>query len=281
MHALVWGALSFGSIRGLLAQDVGGDGAPAAPAGPSPRLVDVPKFHRDEYEKLAALIDHVHIWVAESSDGCAVLDAIADFAANIGQWLKVAGGTKSECVRDQVCSCLPGLAEISTELGAFVGYSTARISCLVSSKVIGVQGRCICHASIELDPVHVCVVRHHVSLAKPAAAVRVVVGRVTDAAPLLAEEFGMESVKFSFMDHRGTRFHEESAWLARLRLAAPKAHTLADNVLEPGAPVFCWEVSCQGGGTAWALREFLRERAEDWMVACNLHGGAARMNRLP
>merc|ERR1719161_403745 len=117
-----------------------------------------------------------------------VLEAIADFAANIGQWLKVAGGTKGECVHDRICCRWFASAELSTELGAFVRYSTARIACLLDTRASQHQG--VRHASIEMDPVHVCVVRHHVNLARPAGAIRIVAGRVIDVLPFMSEEFG-------------------------------------------------------------------------------------------
>lgn len=236
------------------------------------------RYHRDEYRKLAALVEYLHEEVGGPSSPEAVLAAMARFSQSDGRWLKVAAGEKS--------ACLEGLAARSThacrgaslmgELGAFVGYSAVLAA---RSAPPGARLR-----SLELDPVHVAVARFAACLAAPGAAeLAFAVGHAADALPGVAEDYGARMLAFLFMDHCNSRFHEERDTIDRLQLDAVGAEALADNVLKPGAPIFAWRalhrgVGGRGGAVAWSLAEFLHEDQEDWMVAT---GAAAPRGLLP
>lgn len=184
----------------------------------------------------------------------------------VGQWLKIAGGLKAECLTGSASRRRLGDDEVALEFGAFVGYSTVRVASLLS-QTTKYNGPVIRMASFELDPVHTCIVRHHLNAARVQAAVLMLTGHAADSLRLLTEELGTNGAGFFFMDHRGTRFHVEVQGLEELRHASPGMRGLADNVLEPGAPVYAWHIARRPGTVAWSLCEFLHSEEEDWMVS--------------
>merc|ERR1712032_670357 len=112
--------------------------------------------------------------------------------------------------------------------------------------------------------------RHLLNLGERAGMAEVRSGQVRDLVPRIVDEWGGLSVGLLFMDHRGTRFHEELYLFERQSMLVSQANTIADNVLHPGAPVFLWEESRPSSvraATVWSLPEFGGEGAiEDWMA---------------
>merc|ERR1719236_88672 len=91
---------------------------------------------------------------------------------------------------------------------------------------------------LEVEPVHVCVARWMVDMACLSRVVEVWAGIAHDVCLRVADEFGGYSTRMIFMDHRGTKFHEDLQQLEDLKLLAPAAAILADNTLKPAAPHF-------------------------------------------
>jgi len=124
---------------------------------------------------------------------------------------------------------------------------------------------------LEVDPVHASVARRFVDLAGVSVAAEVWLGLLQDTLALLPERAGEGSGTFSFMDQRGTTFHEDLALLERMRSLPPCAAVTADNVNKPGAPVFLWHLTrCPQfafSAMLWSLREFASEAVEDWQAA--------------
>jgi len=125
--------------------------------------------------------------------------------------------------------------------------------------------------TIEADPVHVAIARHFIDGVLCSSLVEVQPGMVRDVVPLVNEVFGGLSSGFLFMDQKGTTFHLDFALLNRLRWFQPNGYVVADNVVRPGAPVYCWSLtrtSMTLKPSFWSLPEFLEESAgvEDWMA---------------
>lgn len=214
-------------------------------------------------QKLAHLIWYVEM--SASSPG-EVLRGIEGFASQRGrQWLKVAGGVKAEVLLQTLgCACqAPG--RICLEFGAFIGYTCIRLS----HSCVTLGGNGVQVVSLEADPVPFVVARHFVDIAKLSCAAEVMFGSVQDVLPRVLEEFGLSSVRFAFLDYRGTRFHQDFVFYRMLGLPACSSRIVADNVLCPGAPLFLWHVWCcipRGNFEVWTVPEFESESIEDWMV---------------
>jgi len=218
-------------------------------------------------QKVARLIDEVE---ADGSMGepQSILQSCERFAKYKGQWLKVAGLEKAEILSTGF-RARPLLShQVITEFGAFVGYTAVRLGNMVLKHG---EGRVI---SLEVNPIHVCVARHLLDLAALSQVSEVRPGQAKDALPWISEECGGACVGFSFMDHRGTIFHKDFALLEKMHLFAPRSRFIADNTLNPGAPLFLWMQKAQWRLTRtltvqWALTEFLSEH-EDWTAVCDL-----------
>jgi len=141
-----------------------------------------------------------------------------------------------------------------------VGYTSVRLADRLSS---GPGPRSF---SLEVDPVHRAVAGWLLDLCGLARWGEVWGGQVRDLLPRLAEELGAGCCSFAFADHRGTRFHEDFAGLARVGAPAAALQAVADNVLNPGGPVFAWGLRAAPYATAWSLREFMSPDREDWMA---------------
>merc|ERR1711865_1162195 len=102
-------------------------------------------------------------------------------------------------------------------------------------------------------------------------------GHIPWHTPRYVEEFGQFGVGFSFMDHKGTRFHEDLGDLRASKTLGPRSRLLCDNVLKPGAPDHLWMhhradssfalASNPSEGPSciiWAMHEFLEPDMEDW-----------------
>lgn len=202
------------------------------------------------------------------------------FGRGVGQWLKVAGGDKADVTEAALRARgrLPGY-EVSTEFGAFVGYSGIRFAVLVLAARGHGAAASPGGVSFEVDPVHAAVARHFVDLAGLARGAEVWLGLLQDTVALLPERTGEASETFGFMDQRGTTFHEDLELLERMRLLPPHAAITADNVNKPGAPVFLWHLTrcpqLASSTVLWSLREFASEAVEDWQAAASAGPPAA------
>jgi len=188
-------------------------------------------------------------------DAC--MAAVEQFAESRSLWLKITAWEKALVVHE--CAKL-SRARLVVELGAYVGYSAMNIGRAVRRH----GGRV---ASIEVDPVHVSIVRNMVEFAGLSDVVDAWTGYCGDVIPHLLGHYGPRSVDMVFMDQKGTRFHTDLELLRSHDLLADGAVILADNVLKPGAPLYIWHL---GHGpyrhlTAVSVREFILQ-SEDWMV---------------
>merc|ERR1711865_950403 len=188
----------------------------------------------------------------------------------MGQWLKVAGDEKAEILESGFHTRSLQAFEAIMEFGVYVGYTAVRLGSLVAGTRTHVGA-----ISLEVSPVHVCVARHLLDLGELAHVSEVKSGQAKDALPRMSEELGGHCVGFSFMDHRGTIFHQDFALLEQCLLFAKRSRFVADNTLNPGAPVFLWirQRFCTGGSasftTQWAITEFLSDH-EDWTALCDV-----------
>lgn len=221
------------------------------------------------YKKLALFDEFVEAW-AKSSTGSALLEVTDAFAAGVGQWLKVAGGCKA-AVLQGARTHASAQGRVSVELGAFIGYTSARLA-RPSSGTRGPGG-----ISVEIDPVHKYFARHFIDLARLSSTAEVWCGQAKDCIPRLAEEVGSRAAALAFVDHSGARFREDLVRLAAVRVRLADAQAVADNVLKPGVPLLVWhsasaalspaaDESCNRRGCMWSLREFMHDNLEDWML---------------
>jgi len=230
------------------------------PPGISNRHVQHPGL-----KKVALLVDTV-IAVVPPGFPALLLAEFEHFAGHRGQWLKVAGLEKAEIIEAALQVRPSGAHEVAGEFGAFVGYTAVRLSMLLGPETPA-------HVSLEVNPVHVCVAHHMLDFAHLARAGEVRPGLVKDALSVVLEEVGQRSLSFLFMDHRGTIFHHDAAFLEKHLLQAAHSNLLADNTLNPGSPVLLWErcnhhgigaeAAGQGTFVPYALTEFLADH-EDW-----------------
>lgn len=151
-------------------------------------------------------------------------------------------------------------AGYAVEYGAFVGYTSVRLASRLSDEA-GPRS-----FSLEVDPVHQALATRLLDLCGLLRWGEVWGGQVRDVLPRLAEELGARCCALAFADHRGTRFHEDFAGLARVGAPAVVMQAVADNVLNPGGPVFAWGLRFMPYATAWSLPEFLSPDKEDWMA---------------
>jgi len=219
--------------------------------------------------KVAQLVDEVEGEVTPGRPQD-ILAACEHFAKYKGQWLKVAGLEKAEILEAGYNMRPLQAHELIMEFGVYVGYTAVRLGAMVAD-----SRRCIGAISLEVSPVHVCVARHLLDLGELAHVSEVKSGQAKDALPRVSEELGDQCVGFSFMDHRGTIFHQDFALLEQCVLFAKRSRFVADNTLNPGAPVFLWirQYFCTGGSasftTQWAITEFLSDH-EDWTAVCDI-----------
>lgn len=188
-------------------------------------------------------------------DACMV--AVEEFAESRSLWLKITAWEKATVVHEVARLARPKLV---LEIGAYVGYSAMNLARAVRPH----GGRVV---SIEVDPIHVTIVRNMVEYAGMSDSVDVWTGYCYDVIPHLLDTYGPQSFGMVFMDQKGTRFHTDLELLERLGLLADGAVILADNVLKPGAPLYIWHLANgpYTGLTAVSVREFLLQ-SEDWMV---------------
>lgn len=268
---------------------LGGHMARATLKHPIPVAIDGPDLLRPagstrfRYSKLMLLISQLEAELDAEPDAelraFAVLRVIDRFAEKSEkQWLKVAGDDKGY-VLEACCRRRPlGLGQLALEFGCFVGYTTCRLGLLLglssSKKEAGVAQTCV--VSLERDATHVNVARHILDLARLREVAEAQVGLLPLVAPRTTEEFGWGCIGFSFMDHKGTRFHEDFDELTSRRAPAPDASVLADNTLNPGSPDLLWRLT-RGGipftVALWSLAEFAHTPpVEDWQCLSDARG---------
>jgi len=228
-----------------------------------------------------------------------VLKEIDKFSQGLGKWLKVAGDDKSEILQHSINSRPMTEFRTMVEFGAFVGYTACRMGrCVELAYQRGYEDGTILFedsrlqgsnriTTMEIDPIHACIARHVLDIARLSHVVEVWIGQVKDLIPRLGEEHGCTSLNMVFMDQRGTTFHDDLSQLEELRLMFPGCRLVADNTVKPGAPVYCWHttVSETYSTTNYTLHEFLESSIEDWQVVCDyqgpLAGPAGRRRPLP
>lgn len=222
---------------------------------------------------MSQLIEHVENMLNGDGPCEDLLAAVENFACGSGRWLKIAGGNKAEVLEYALHARQWGPAEIAVECGTFIGYSAIRLARSVHWGQDGHNLACPrVVVSIEVNPIQVCIARHMIDLVKFAQAAEVWVGQVRDIIPRLLEEFAVRGTGFIFLDHKGQIFHMDLMQAEHLQLFARDAHTVADNVASPGAPLLLWHMSCNKVwmSSVWALHEFLEPDHEDWMITAIL-----------
>jgi len=235
-----------------------------------PTSVSVALAPSAAYKKLATLLDYVELHV-QIGDSSSLMRAIEAFGSGVGQWLKVAADCKAELVEASMKRRCPSEFVASVEMGTFVGYTALRFGRWVNARGPGMApGRSV---SLEVDPIHALITRHHLSLAHLAAGTDVWIGQALDLIPRLAEDLGLRSLTLAFMDHRGTKFHSDLWRLQHHRLFLPGATHVCDNTLKPGAPACLWLMAFKDKGLLaanWSLNEFAHWNSEDWMLVNEL-----------
>mmetsp|Transcript_11048 Transcript_11048/g.31289 ORF Transcript_11048/g.31289 Transcript_11048/m.31289 type:complete len:284 (+) Transcript_11048:312-1163(+) len=221
--------------------------------------------------KLAMLVQHVEAVLSRGPRVAEeVLEAVVEFSLKrFNYWLKVAADVKGTLIDYVLDHAGAPRHRIRLELGAFVGYSGLRLAgALRPPPAAGAPPWRV--VSLEVDPLHVCVARHMLHLGERSHAAEVRTGQVRDLIPRIADEAGGLSAGLLFMDHRGTRFHEELYLFERQAAPCPGMDTICDNVLHPGAPVFLWEETrpdTARTAIVWSVPEFGGEGCiEDWMA---------------
>jgi len=221
--------------------------------------------------KLAMLVQHVEaVLVRGEQTGAALQEACVEFSGKkYNYWLKVAADQKAEVIDDILHAAPESRHRIRLELGAYVGFSGLRLAGVQQAQPpAGFAAWRV--MSLEVDPLHVCIARHMLNLGERAGLAEVRTGQVRDLIPRISDELGESSLGLVFMDHRGTRFHEEVYLFERHRMPTSQMEIIADNVLHPGAPVFLWEETrpnSDRSATVWSVPEFGGESCiEDWMA---------------
>jgi len=263
MHQELWLQLlmSGSDTLRLPASIVGSDPAGSLGGGLDPGFRMY--LHR-RYHKVVVLVEFVEVRVGAASPETVLAACEVFSTGSARQWLKVAGDGKAELIEDGLQRRADPTRTVIAELGSFVGYSAVRMA-----------WRTFCASivlSLESDAVHVAVARHLADLAGVSIAVNVWAGPAQDSQRRFTDEFGAFSVGFIFMDHRGTRFHEDLAALQQLHGPPPSLVFLADNVLKPGAPECLWQVEHSSTRNlctqiSWSMPEFVQESSEDWMLS--------------
>ena len=222
------------------------------------------------YQKLGLLVGFVEATLLDASPQ-AVLTCIESFVSDTHQrWLKIAGGPKADVIDASVRARPLSPFEVGVEMGCFVGYTAVRLGWRLGEPGAEAWGVSLRPGvvSTELESVHVCIARHHVDAARLAAAAEVWPGHIPWATPRYVEQFGGGGVGFTFMDHKGTRFHADLADCKASGVLPPKARLLCDNVLKPGAPEHLWRHhgapwEARGAAAVWLLHEFMEPECED------------------
>lgn len=216
------------------------------------------------YQKLGRLLCFVEATALGGSPQ-SILSCVEGFVGDEHErWLKIAGGPKADLIDAAVATRPLSQAEVGIEMGCFVGYTAIRLGWRFGRGRPG--GLAV--VSTEFDAVHVCVARHHVDAARLAGATEVWAGHIPWVTPRYSEQFGQHCAGFTFMDHKGTRFHQDFDDCRSSQISSPRFRLLCDNVLKPGAPEHLWNhhrtSECSPGAIVWMLHEFMEPECEDW-----------------
>jgi len=216
-------------------------------------------FHHKEIRALETVIN-----TAEPDDPESIAAVIEDLAL-VESSLKVSGGEKA-CVLDNVLQ--RHRPTMVLEFGSYVGYTTTRIA----HQVRAWGGRCV---SFEMDPINVAISRNIVELAGLSDVAKVQVGHSDDSLEIVVDECGAKSIQFVFMDQRVTRFHADLQKLEVSGVLADPCCVIADNVLNPGAPLHVWRVCSmpQYATDIVSLRKFGNALVQDWMTISMVRTG--------
>lgn len=193
------------------------------------------------------------------------MDAIDAHAQGVGQWLKVAGMDKAALIEEVLTRRPCTGAQAAVEYGSFVGYTSVRLTNRLRSGFHSLRS-----VSLEVDHVHQAVSRRLLALTGLSPWGEIWNGQVRDLIPRVIDELGAQSAGFLFMDHRGTRFHEDLAHLCRVNGLASAGYIVADNVLNPGGPIFAWGIGRSHHSTVWSVTEFMSQDREDWMAVIDV-----------
>jgi len=221
------------------------------------------------YQKLGRLILWVEATALEGSPE-SLLRCIEGFVGDAHQrWLKIAGGPKADVVDDAVAKRPLGRSEVCVEMGCFVGYTAIRLGWRFWEQAREEERRPMRHSGVlstEFDAIHICVARRHLDAAHLATIAEVWPGHIPWITPRYVEQFGWRGVGFTFMDHKGTRFHQDFDDCRASCLWGPRSRLLCDNVLKPGAPEHLWRHhrASSAAASVWLLHEFMEPEAEDW-----------------
>lgn len=222
------------------------------------------------HSKFAQLVSH--IVSSEVGGPWPLLAAVQVFADSGGlgglrSYLKIAG-SRADKFDEAVKSHLFRAGEVAIEYGTFIGTTAIRLADRASKSCADLgHPRSLVVVSFEVEPVHLCVARWMIELAGLSWAAEVWPGIGADAARRSVDELGQLSFGIVFFDHRGTKFHEDLAWLEQTQALSPQSLVIADNVLRPGAPLFLWRVQCHDSyeTTTWAFMDNTPFPAEDWL----------------
>mmetsp|Transcript_50201 Transcript_50201/g.155145 ORF Transcript_50201/g.155145 Transcript_50201/m.155145 type:complete len:445 (-) Transcript_50201:16-1350(-) len=230
---------------------------------------------RGTHSRFASLASHIMASEVWGSMGLlAAIMAFADAGAlgGLKSYLKIAG-SRADKFMDAIRSRPSRGAEVAVEYGAFIGTTTIRLADHASKHAPGpATQRTVQVLSFEVEPVHLVMARWMVDLAGLSWAAEVWPGMGSDAARRASDEFGQLSWRVAFFDHRGTKYHEDLAQLEWLRVLAPGALVIADNVLRPGAPQFLWHVHSSAAyrPVTWAFVDNTPFPGEDWLTVAAL-----------
>jgi len=222
---------------------------------------------REGYHKIAKLLADLmracttmEVYIAPDS----LLKLIDVYAQGVGQWLKVAGLEKAALVETALEHHCWAESNLAVEFGAYVGYTSVRLARhLTNRRSIMSSPRTV---SLEVDHVHQTVSRFLLDITQLTPWGEVWNGQVKDLLPRVADELGAHSVAFVFMDHRGTRFQEDLSQLVSSGTQGADTDVVADNVLNPGSPIFAWSTVGAEHIVAWSVTEYMSVDREDWMV---------------
>lgn len=229
---------------------------------------------RFRFSKLALLVHSLEAGGYYGSPE-AVLEGVERFVIAGQRWLKIAGGSKAELLEVATQRRQLTKEEVCVEFGCFVGYTAVRLGSLQNSRAQGRTGTRV--VSCEFELVHVRLSQYSLGLARLSHIAEVWPGHVPLITPRFTEAFGSYSAAFQFMDHKGTRFHEDRRHFEALKLYSPGACVVCDNVVHPGAPEYLWAVLGDSQHCCWSLEEFAQlEDLEDWQSVHDDDGGPLR-----
>mmetsp|Transcript_84041 Transcript_84041/g.160542 ORF Transcript_84041/g.160542 Transcript_84041/m.160542 type:complete len:389 (+) Transcript_84041:758-1924(+) len=231
-------------------------------AGPLPGSIDFmgQLTPGDAHEKELRLLAHV-LSTATAGDAESVCKAVEVFGCDVlvpaGQWLKVAGGPKSEILMHAICAAPTNNDDECKilEVGTYCGYSAVQLArARPGSKII----------TLEADPARVIIARCLIAFAGFKHNISVKTGHSQDLLPVLKSQSPFSMV---FLDQRGAHYGIDLAVLEKRGLLNAGAIIVADNVLKPGAPAYLWRVLCSGlySTTLFSMEEFAMPGTEDWM----------------